>query len=217
MESERLCCNHTRQFLCLHWRLKFDRYDERHCAELASSGLDTQTIVLDVPTQEQVANKRLIIQNNAVPAWKQSCRRPPKVTNDWSEHAIVLLRLPTNQRMKRPSARDIALRANGVNLLRRPGGGSGSGSAAARVTTRTTACATATCKTEFGTETEMTDATVDQQEESRRRREHPEAPQPEDSSTSSSSSSESSTDTERAWWVCVRFSVTIPRQLNEKG
>ena len=58
---------------CLHWRLKFDRYDERHCAELTLSGLDTQTIVSDVPTQEQVVNKRWIIQNNAVPARKQSC------------------------------------------------------------------------------------------------------------------------------------------------
>ena len=54
--SERLCCNHTRQFLCLHWRLKFDRYDERHCTELTLSGLDTQTLALDVPTQEQVVN-----------------------------------------------------------------------------------------------------------------------------------------------------------------
>ena len=80
--SERLCCNHTRQFLCHHWRLKFDRCDERHCAELTLSNLDTQTIAPDVPTQEQFVNKRWIIRNSAHPAWKQSCRRPPKVTND---------------------------------------------------------------------------------------------------------------------------------------
>ena len=32
--SERLCCNHTKQFLCLHWCLNFDKCDERRCAEL---------------------------------------------------------------------------------------------------------------------------------------------------------------------------------------
>ena len=58
LESERLCCNHTRQYHCLHWRQKFDRYDERHCAELTLSDLDTQIIALDVPTQEQVVNKQ---------------------------------------------------------------------------------------------------------------------------------------------------------------
>ena len=56
-----------------HLCLKFDKCDERRCAELTLSKLDTQTIALDVPTQEQVVNKRWIIQNSAVPAWKQSC------------------------------------------------------------------------------------------------------------------------------------------------
>ena len=170
--SERLCCNHTRQFLHLHWRLKFDRYDERHCAELTLSGLDTQTIAPDVPTQELVVNKRWIIQNSDVPAWKQFCRRPPKVTNDWSEHAIVLLRLPTNQRMKRPSARDIALRAKGGNLLRRPELGSSSGSSSGPALPPAPPPAPPPlAKRSLELETEMTDATVDQQGESKRRRE----------------------------------------------
>ena len=42
-------------------------------AGLTLNGLDAQTIALDVPTQEQVVNKRWIIQNSAFPAWKQSC------------------------------------------------------------------------------------------------------------------------------------------------
>ena len=87
--SERLCCNHTRQFLCHHWCLKFDKCDVRRYAGLTLSYVDTQTIALDLPTQEQVVNKRWIIQNIVVLAWKQSCRRAPKVTNDWNEHAIV--------------------------------------------------------------------------------------------------------------------------------
>ena len=36
------------------WYLNFDKCDERHCAEPTLSGLDTETIALDVPTQEQV-------------------------------------------------------------------------------------------------------------------------------------------------------------------
>ena len=58
--------------------------------KLTLSNLDAQTVDLDAPTQELVVNKRWVVQNSAVPAWKQSCRRPPKVTNDWSEHVIVL-------------------------------------------------------------------------------------------------------------------------------
>ena len=34
--------------------------------------LATQTIALDVPTQEQVVNKQWIIQNSVVLAWRQS-------------------------------------------------------------------------------------------------------------------------------------------------
>ena len=105
------CVATTQQFLCLHWRLNFNKGDERRCAELILSSLDTQTIALDVPTQEQVVNKRWIIQNSVVLAWKQSCRRPPKVTNGRNKHAIVLLGPPRNWRMRRLSARDIALRA----------------------------------------------------------------------------------------------------------
>ena len=59
------------EFLCLHLCPNFDRCDERRCAELTLSSLATQTIALDVPTQEQVVNKRWIVQNSAVPAWKQ--------------------------------------------------------------------------------------------------------------------------------------------------
>ena len=50
--------------------------------ELTLSSLATETIALDVPTQEQVVSKWWIIHNSAVPAWKQSWRRPLKVTND---------------------------------------------------------------------------------------------------------------------------------------
>ena len=119
--------------------------------------LDTQTLAPDVPTQEQVVNKQWIIQNNAVPAWKQSCGRPPKVTNDWSEHAIVLLRLPTNQRMKRSSARDIALRAKGSNLLRRLE--KGAAAAAVAAVRRCHLRPPPLAKRSLEQETEMTDGT----------------------------------------------------------
>ena len=92
--SDRLCCNHMRQFLYLHWCPNCGKCDERHCAEPTSSSLVTQTIALDAQMQEQVVNKRWIIQNSVVPAWKQSWWRPPKGTSDWSELAIVLLRPP---------------------------------------------------------------------------------------------------------------------------
>ena len=100
------------------WCLKFDKCDVRRYAGLTWSNLDTQTIALGVPTQEQVVNKRWIIQNIVVLARKQSCRRAPKVTNCWKEHAIVLLWPLRNGRMRSLSARDIALRAKGGSLLR---------------------------------------------------------------------------------------------------
>ena len=103
----------------------FDRCDGRRCAELTLSNLDTQTIALDAPTQELVVHKRWTIQNTAVPAWRQiSSSTTPKVTNDWSEHAIVLLRLPKNQEDEEPQRkRHNALRAKGRSLLRCPGTG----------------------------------------------------------------------------------------------
>ena len=61
--SERLCCNHMRQFLYLDWCLNFGKCDERHCARLTLSSLDTQTIAMDVHVQELVANKRLTMKH----------------------------------------------------------------------------------------------------------------------------------------------------------
>ena len=37
--SERLCCNHMRQFLYLHWCPNFHECGEQHCAEPTSSSL----------------------------------------------------------------------------------------------------------------------------------------------------------------------------------
>ena len=67
---------HARQLLYLHWCLNFDECDERHCAEPSSSSLATQTVSMGAPTQELVVNKRLIIQNSAVPAWSNLCDDP---------------------------------------------------------------------------------------------------------------------------------------------
>ena len=133
--------------------------------------------------------------------WKQSCRRPPKVTNDWSEHAIVLLKPPRNRRMWRPSPRDIALRAKGGQPLAPPGEGSSSSSCSGSALPLAPPPAPpppetpSLAKRSVEQETEMTDATVEQQGEGKRRREHQEAPHVADISTSSTSS-ESSTDTE---------------------
>ena len=70
--AERLSCNHMLQFLYLHWCPNFGKCDERHCAGLTLSSFATQTIALNVQMQEQVVNKRWIIQNSVVPAWMQS-------------------------------------------------------------------------------------------------------------------------------------------------
>ena len=58
--------------LLLHWCPNFDECGEHHCAEPTSSSLAAHTTALDAQTQEQVANKRWIIQNSVVPSWKRS-------------------------------------------------------------------------------------------------------------------------------------------------
>ena len=110
--SELLCCNHTQQFLYLHWCLNFDNCDERHCAEPISSCLATQAIALGVPTQQLVVNKRLIIHNSAVPG------RPPNGTCACGEPGSVLLNLPRNPVCWSLRARDISPRAKAGSLLR---------------------------------------------------------------------------------------------------
>ena len=60
------------QFLYLHRCWNFGKCDECHCVGLTLSSLVTLTIALDVQMQEQVVDKRWIIQNSVVPAWKQS-------------------------------------------------------------------------------------------------------------------------------------------------
>ena len=115
--SERLCRNHTRQFLYLLWHLKFNRRDGRRCAELALSSLTTQTIALDGPTQvdhsEQCRSRN---GNNLVDDHRRS-------RTIGARDAIVLLRPPRNRRMRSLSARDIALRAEWRSLLRGAGKG----------------------------------------------------------------------------------------------
>ena len=54
------------------WCPNFGKCDGRHCAGLTLNSLVTQPIALDVQMQEQVVNKRWIIQNTVIPAWKQS-------------------------------------------------------------------------------------------------------------------------------------------------
>ena len=204
--SERLRCKHTRQFLCHHWCLKFDKCDERRHAELTLVSPETPAIALDAPTQKQVVYKRWIIQDSVVLAWKQSWCQPPKVTNDWSEHAIALLRPPKNGKTRSLSARDTTLRAKGQRLApsassvrsnNQEGNSSSSGSALplAPPPAPPPLEPPPLAKWSLEQETEMTDETVEQQGEPKRRREHPEATQAADSN-SRSSSSESSTDTE---------------------
>ena len=118
--------------------------------------------------------------------------------DDWSEHAIVLLRPPRNGRMRTLSARGIALRVKGCSFLRGPVEGSSkssrSGSALPPAPPPPPLEPPPVAKRSLEQETEMTDATVQQQGESKRRRERPEVPQA--AGSRSSSSSESSTDTE---------------------
>ena len=59
-----------------------DRCDGHNCAGMSSSGSGTRTVAQGVPMPELAVSRRLIIPNNAVPAWKQSCRQPPKARCD---------------------------------------------------------------------------------------------------------------------------------------
>ena len=59
---------------CVQGRGRAERHqgEGRKYAELTLSNVNTQTIAMAVPTQEQVVNKRWIIQNIVVLGWKQS-------------------------------------------------------------------------------------------------------------------------------------------------
>ena len=194
--SERLCCNHMRQFLCLHFCPNFDRCDERRCAELTLSSLATQTIALDVPTQEQVVNKRWIIQNSAVPAWKEEGHDRLERARDRFAQAA---KEPEDEGPRRKRHRP---EGEGEQPFAPPGEGSSSGSCSSSGSALPSAPPRVPppleppplAKHGLEQETEMTDATVEQQGDSKRRREHPEVPRAADSRCSSSS--ESSTDTE---------------------
>ena len=64
---------------------------------------------------ELAVSRRLIIPNNAVPAWKQSCGQPPKARCVWTRLKSVspsIPRLFDSLVRWNLSARDIALRAN---------------------------------------------------------------------------------------------------------
>ena len=64
---------------------------------------------------ELAVSRRLIIPNKAAPAWKQSCRQPPKTRCDSVSPSMP--RLFDSLVRWNLSARDIALRAKGGNLL----------------------------------------------------------------------------------------------------
>ena len=71
---------------------------------------------------ELAVSMRLVIPNNAVPAWKQSCRQPPKARCDWTRLKSVWPTMPRlfDSLVRWNSAKDIAQRAKGDNLLHRP-------------------------------------------------------------------------------------------------
>ena len=83
-----------------------DRCDGHNCARMSSSGSGTRT-----------ASRRLIIPNKAAPARKQSCRQPPKTRCDSVSPSMP--RLFDSLVRWNLSARDIALRVKGGNLLQR--------------------------------------------------------------------------------------------------
>ena len=177
--SERLCFNHMRQFLYLHWCPNFDECGEHHCAEPTSSSLATQPIALDAQMQEQVANKRWTMEailmtttdgheqlERARGRFAQAAKEPGVQESERKRHR------PEGEGTQ-PSS------ATGMKILARRKVGCSSGSALPP------------------SPAEMTDATIEQQGEPKWRREHLEVPQAADSSSSSSSSSsESSTGSE---------------------
>ena len=192
----------VQQFLYLHWCPNFGKCDERHCAEMTLSSLVTQTIAPDVQMEEQVVNKRWIIQK---------CRSRME--------AILMTTTDGHERLERARDRFAqAAKEGGVEEPQRKrhrlegeegqslappvssnyqeGGCSSSGSALPPPPAPPPLEPPPLEKRGLDQETEMTDATVEQQRESKRRREHLDVPQATDSSSSSSSSSESSTDTE---------------------
>ena len=191
--SERLCCNHTRQFLCHHWRLMFDKCDERRYADLTLSNLDTQTA-----GRKQVVNhlRTVSVSYGAilVPT-TEGHMRLERARDRFAQFAEEPGVMESSRKRHRPEGegrQPLAPSTSGVRSNYQEGGSSSSGSALPPPPPSLEPPPLA--KRSLEQETEVTDATVEQQGESKRRREHPEVPQAADSS--GSSSSESSTDTE---------------------
>ena len=191
LESERLCCNHTRQFLYLHWHLKFDRCDGRRCAELTLSNLDTQTIALGCANAR--AGRKQAVDHS------EECRfRMETILSTTTEGHERLERARDRFAQAAKEPQDEAPQrkrhrpeGEGGQHLEPPGEGGSSGSSSGSALPPAPPPGHG-----HWCHRHLQNGAVEQQGESKRRREHPEVPQAADSSSSSSSSNESSTDTE---------------------
>ena len=186
-----------RQYFNLLWCLKFDKCDERHCAEPNSSSFGC------TDTCPGCANARAG-RKQAVDHSEQ-CRSRMEailVTTTEGHERLERRRDRFDQAAKEredeePQRKRHRPEGEGEQPLAPPGEGcsTGSGSALPPSPAPPPLEPPPLAKRSLGKETEITDATVEQQRESKRRREHPEASRVADSS-SSSSNVESSTDTE---------------------
>ena len=185
--SERLCCNHTRQFLCLLWCLKFDKvpreplrrndfeqfgYDDK-CPGCANARAGRQQAVDHL---EQCRSRLEAILSTTTGGHEQL------------ERARDRFAQVAKERVRAKGG--AASRSISVGYSKQlPGSSRSSGSALPPPPAPPPLESPVLAKRSLEQETEMTDETVEQQGESKRRREHPEAPQAAGSSSSSSSES----------------------------
>ena len=195
--SERLCCNHMRQFLYLHWCPNFDRRraplrrtdveqfgHTDNCLGCANARAGRKQVV---DHSEQCRSRMEAILRTTT--WEHE--RVERARDRFAQAAEEPGVKEPQRKRHRPEDEGGQLQAPPASSNCREGGSCSSGSALPLPP-----APPPLEKRGLEHETEMTDATIEQQGEPQRRREHLEVPQAADSRSSSSSSSESSTDNE---------------------
>ena len=196
--SERLCCNHMRSFLYLHWCPNFDR----RRAPLRRTDVEQFVHTDNCPgcANARAGRKQVVDHSEQCRSRMEAILR----TTTWGHERVERARdrfaqaaeetgvkEPQRKRHRPEGERERPL-APPASSNYREGGSNSSGSALPPPPAPPPLEPPPLEKRGLDPETEMTDATVEQQREPKRRKEHSEMPQAADSS----SSIESSTDTE---------------------
>ena len=163
---------HTKQFLCLLWYMNSNKCDERHCAEPTSNSMATQTLALDVPTQEPVEDKRGNLCDEHCRAHETGATRE-RFAQIAKEPGVM----ESSRRRHRleGEGQPLAPSASGVRCNNRSS--SGPVLLPAPPPPPPSLEPPPLAKWSLERVTEKTDTTVEQQDEATRRREHPEVPQ----------------------------------------